>query len=338
MQAQSAVQTVPDNPAPYTLHLYARLVEIPTIIFFPRGRRPPVLDPKLVNIQLNADKPFHPASLRLEGEDPLSIAMLFDVSGDDKNFLSDFQKDFAGWASKSLHTQDRVSIYTLDCNLMQTANSAPIHPDSLQASLNLALTSPLAHGASGKPSCAKSIRLRGSIVLIMRKLSERPGRHILLVVSSGRDGKSELSWSQINAEAGIDSVTVFALTPEPEYLEDVKDLYNLTRQSGGFIFSPTPTLLPKTLEQVISLLRSRYILQFPMPESLTPVVYHVIVTLPKFNATTFTSGISVPLPNPAVDHPATDLPTDVPGAVPTPPPPPELVGPSPPPAAATPNR
>jgi hypothetical protein len=49
-----------------------------------------------------------------------------------------------------------------------------------------------------------------------------------------------------------------------------------------------------------------------MPKSLVPVVYHVDVTVPKFDAVIRPSGVTVPVPNPEVDHPATDLPSEAP--------------------------
>ncbi len=206
MRAQNTVQAVPDDPAPYTLHLYARLVEIPTMILFAKGQRPATLGPQQVNIKLNSAPTFHPTSLRMEGNDPLSIAILLDMSGDQPDFLSALQKDFAGWVTKSLRPQDHVSIYALDCNLIETSHDLPASSAALQKGLDVAITTPLTHGTSSKPSCGRSIRLRGSAVFVMRRLYELPGRRVLLIVTTGRDGKSNISWPQVDSEAGIDSV------------------------------------------------------------------------------------------------------------------------------------
>jgi hypothetical protein len=316
--AQDAPQTPPDNSAPYTLHLYSRLVEIPTVILFREGRKPTTLDPQQVEIRLNEERPFHPISLRMEGNDPLSIAILLDVSGDQTDFLSVLQKYFSEWVMHSLHPEDHVSIFALDCDLIESAKDAPADPTILQKGLDLALTTPLTHGGSSKPSCGKTLRLRGSLIFVMRKLSELPGRRVLVLVTSGRDGKGDIRWPQINSEAGIDSVTVFGLTRGPIQIQSVMDVYTLARDSGGLLFAPPPTLLPKSLDAIVSQLRGRYILQFPMPPTQSPIVYRVFVTVPKFDAVTFPSGISVPLPNPAVDHPSTDLPSEAPPATPQP--------------------
>ena len=328
LPAQNATQSAPESAAPYTLHLYARLVELPTLIFFSNSRKPPTVTPQQINIRLNSAHPFHPISLRMEGNDPLSIGILLDVSGDQRELVSAIQKDLSAWVTHSLLPHDHVSLYALDCNLVQTSNDVPADPVVLQKGLDLALASPLPHGDSGKPSCGKSIRLRGSIIVVLRKLGQLPGRRVLLVVSACQDNENKIQWTQLTSEAGLDSVSVFGLTSQ-DSIEQAGDLYKFTRQSGGLLFAPTTAMLPSTLDRMVALLRGRYILQFPMPPSLMPVVYHVFVTLPKFNATTLPSGITVPFPNPSLDHPSTDLPYQGP--------PPDSVDPPPAAQPSTPN-
>ncbi len=336
LRAQDAPQPEPDGSAPYILHLYARLVELPTLIFI-RDEKPPMLDARQINIKLTSAKlkttqSFHPTSVRLQNNDPLSIAILLDVSGDQPKLLTAIQKDFSTWVTHSLRSQDHVSIFALDCNIIQTSNDVPAtNPSLLQSDLDVALASPLSHGSSNKPSCGNSIRLSGSILFVMRKLAQLPGRRVLLLVTSGRNGKTNLIWSQLDNEAGLDSVTVFALSSHgPWEFQNMRDLYTFTRQSGGLLFTPPPADLPDALDRIVNLLRGRYILQFPMPHDTVPVAYNVYVTVPKFDAIVLTSGISVPLPNPSLDHPSTALPSQAP--------PPESPQPPPNPQPLTPNH
>jgi hypothetical protein len=319
LRAQDASQKLPENSAPYMLHLYARLVELPTIILLRDGQDSTTLDPQQINIRLNSHQPFHPTSIRREDNDPLSLAFLIDVSGDQRDQLAAFQKHFAEWVSKSLHPQDHVSVYALDCKLIQTSNDVPANSSLLPDGLDLALTTTLTHGTSKKSSCGNSIPLRDSIRFVIDKLSELPTRRTLILFAGDHDGKSNTTWPQLNAEATDKSVTVFALaTPGPMELQPNMDISDLVLASGGVLFSPTPVEVRKALDQIISLLRNRYILQFPLPPSLVPVVYHVNVTVPKFDAVIRTSAISVPTPNPAVDHPSTDLPSQAPVSNPPP--------------------
>jgi hypothetical protein len=108
----------------------------------------------------------------------------------------------------------------------------------------------------------------------------------------------------------------------------IRNIYSLAQQSGGFLFSLTNSTVPNALNEIVRLLRTRYILQFPMPTNVSPTIYRVFVTVPKVVAVIRPSGIGVPLPKPAADHPSTDLPA----AIPDPPPEPS---PQPP---ATPNH
>jgi hypothetical protein len=289
------------------------------MIFLNQNRKPHILEPQQIDIKLNADPTFHPTSLRIEGDDPLSIAILLDVSSDQRDLLSAFKKYFSPWVTSSLRPQDHVSLYAVACGLVHGSENAAANPVVLQRDLDFSLTSPLAHATAQGAPCGKSVVLRGSILYITRKLAELPGRRILLIVTGGRDGKSAITWPELISEAGRISVTVFAITtPGSMEPEQVRDIHSLTQQSGGLFFSPTPDLLPKSLDRIIALLRSRYILQFPMPANPEHVNYRVYVTVPKFDAVTFPSGISVQIPNPNLDHPSTDLPNEVPD---TPPPP-----------------
>jgi hypothetical protein len=325
LPAQDATSPPPQNPAPYVLHLYSRLVELPTMILVHGQKQRTILQPQQINIRLNSGQPFHPTSVRPEGDDPLSISILVDVSGDQANQLSAMQKYFAEWVTTSLRPQDRVTVYALDCNLVQTANNLPADSLLLQKSLDVALTAPLTHGTSAKAACGDTIRLRGAMSIVMNELSQLPGRRTLLLVSGGRDGKSKVTWDQVNEEANSCSVTVFAITPpDAAKYERIVDVDNLTHQSGGFLFSPTPAALPNTLNEIVSLLRTRYILQFPEPQNTGATIYRVFVTVPRFDSVIRPSAITVPIPIPALDHPSTDLPTEAPDP------------PAPP--SATPNR
>lgn len=318
LPAQDGPTPAPQNGAPYVLHLYARLVELPTMILVREQKKHITLEPQQINIRLNAGQPFHPTSVRPEGNDPLSIAVLLDVSGDRADQLAALQKYFAEWVSSSLRPQDHVSLYALDCDLIETAHNMQANSAALQKSLDLALTTPLTHGTFAKPACGNSIRLRGSILLVMNKLAQLPGRRTLLIVTGGRDGKSKVSWPRIDEQATLCSVTVFAITsPESAQDQRIADVYNLVQQSGGFLFSPPAAALPNTLNEIVSLLRTRYILQFPEPEKTDSLIYRVFITVPKFDAVIRPSSITVPVPDPILDHPSTDLPS----AVPDPPPP-----------------
>jgi hypothetical protein len=308
--AQEDPQPPPANATPYTLHLYARLVELPTIILMPRHQSASPLNPKSVNIALDAGRPFHPASIRLEGDDPLSIAILLDSSSNDDHFslIPAFSRNYMAWITKSLRPQDRITLYSLRCDLYRTsANQAP---DStlLQPELDQAVAHSLPHQGKARSACTQPIGLRDTINFIMRQLPNTPGRHVLLVLTDGGDDKSTTPWSSLILAATFHSVTLFALArSSPSLYEWGSNLRELVQHSGGFFFSISPDQLTSALNYDVKLLRARYILQFPMPDAMTGGLHHADVTLSNGDATIRQAGITVPLPNPAIDHPSTDM-------------------------------
>ncbi len=318
LSAQESSRPAGDNAAPYTLHLYARLVELPTIIL-PRPRHSTPLDPQQVNIAIDAGRSFHPVSLRLEGNDPLSIAILLDLTDNRSKLLPALSQNFSAWLTHSLKPQDKLSIYSLDCDLMQAAENQPPVPTLLQPALDRAIAPSLEHAKKSRSPCPKAVGLRDSIYFLMERQSEIPGRHVLIVLTDGVDQKGVISWPELASAATLHAVTLFALTtPSPMLYQWAGDLNNLAQHSGGFFFSTTPAHLPAAMASFVQLLRTRYILQFPMPPHLGGGIHHVDVTLTKIEATIRPSGITVPLPNPSIDHPATDLPSEAPRTTPNP--------------------
>lgn len=317
IHAQEApAEPSPSEGAPYTLHLYARLVELPTIILPPKSRSTSLIDPQQINISLDSGHPFHPSSIRIEGNDPLSLAILLDASAsnqDPSSLLPAFSKDFSPWIAGSFQPHDHLSIYSLNCDLFRAAENQPPVPTVLQAELDRAIPPLTPREKKLRSSCPRPVGLRDSIYFIMRQLSESPGRHVLLVLTNGSDERGTIPWSDLIAAATLHSVTLFVITsPSPALYQFGSNLNTLAQHSGGFFFSVTPGVLPSAMAYDVKLLRARYILQFRMPEHMTGGVHHVDVTLSKTEAIIRPSGITVPLPDKSLDHPSTDLPYEGP--------------------------
>ena len=314
LRAQEAAPPTPSNSAPYILHLYARLVELPTIILLPEVHASNAIDPRKVDMTLDGGRPFHPLSIRLEGDDPLSVAVLLDVTGDNRSMLSQaFSKNFSAWVSQSFKPHDRLSIYSLNCDLYRGAINIPPIPSLLQPAVDRAIPPPSVHPRTSHAPCPRAVSLRDSIYFVMRQLSANPGRHVLIILTDGKYQKGAISWSELASAATLHAVTLFSLVPPSLTLNQwASDLSAVTEQSGGFFRTSTPDLLPTALARFVELLRTRYILQFSIPKDLGPGLHHVDVTLTGTDATIRPSGITVPLVDPTLDHPATDLPSALP--------------------------
>jgi hypothetical protein len=306
-------QTVPSPPeSPYTLHVYTRRLEIPTLVL--PSPHPPV-DAQKFTVSLDSGPRFHPNHIRLEGNDPITLAILLDVSGDQSRLLAAFKQSMPMWVALSFRPQDHVSIYAVDCSLLQTDNYQIPNPSVLGHGLDVAITSPLSHGNKTRGSCANTIRLRDSMNVVIQHMAQLPGRRILLVVSNGYDGKSKLPWSALPAEATGNDVSVFALTSQDHLpLQAEQSLNSLIEQTGGLYFFSTADSLPKILANFINLLRSRFILDFPMPANFSSGHHLIAVTIDKSNALIRPSGIAVPLPDPSIAKDPTTIPSSNPCA------------------------
>src|ERR1700728_3056548 len=133
MAAPGVAQQAPDENATLTLHVYTNLIQIPVLILGPYLDYAPKVDPKKLTVTVGDGKPFHPNHIRPEGDDPIALAILFDVSDSGSELPSRFESGLAGLASQSLRPQDSVAIYALDCSLLRVSGYAPADTDSLKA-------------------------------------------------------------------------------------------------------------------------------------------------------------------------------------------------------------
>jgi hypothetical protein len=299
---------------PYTLHVYSRHVQISTLVLGPDHQQLPPIDRKMFNISLDSGPTFHPTHIRREGDDPINLAILLDVSGNESDLLPHLNQDFSKWVSSSLKPNDRVSIYAVDCALLQTSDSLSPDPAVLQRDLSDAILSPRTHGSKAHASCHKSLNLRDSMAIVMQRLSQLPGHRILLVVSPGHDGGSTLSWTDVRIKATYSAVVIFQLINTDSFLLQESTLTSTCQLSGGISLRTTPHDLPQTLHRFTDMLRDRYILSFPEPANPTPGSHFIKITIENTDAFIATSGVTVPLPDPAVANDPTTVPSNNPDA------------------------
>ena len=313
LTASTAIQLLaqtmpPQKESPYTLHVYTRRLEIPTLVLPSPFHPLPPIDAQTFSVSLDSGPHFHPSHIRLEGNDAITLAILLDVSGEQSDLLAAFKRSMPMWAALSLRPQDHVSIYAIDCSLLQTDNYQAPNPTVLANDFNVAITSPLSHGKKTHGACGNSIHLWDSMNAVLQQLAQLPGRRVLLVVSNGYDGKSVLKWSTLRSDAIGSNVTVFALTSQaPSPTQSEQSLNSLTQRSGGLYLRSTADALPNVLAYFIDLLRGRYILDFPMPANFTSGTHLIDVTLKNSDALVRPSGIALPLPDPAIANDPTTI-------------------------------
>jgi hypothetical protein len=330
--AAGASSLLAQDAAPYTLHVYTNLVQVPALVLNQdRKPRPPVQREQFA-ISLDHGAAFHPTHMRVEGDDPLSLAVLLDVSGGNDDIVASFANAFPLLAPQYLHPKDHVSIYALGCVLVRSVTDLPADSDALQAGIAAALADPVLRGTRPHVACGGSVRLWDAVVQLTNALGSLPGRRVLLIVSNGKDGKSTTSFSETNMNAISNSVAIFGMRNWIEFLEEkqapgqiamipytngrtaggsqatalgggvrAESMFDLLcAGNGGFVQNLSQKEMAKSLQNFITLLRGRYILEFPRPDVDKPGMHSIEITVPGTADLVWAPGVSYAGPDPSV--------------------------------------
>jgi len=314
-QAQSAEST--DQKPVFTLKVYTNLVQVPTLVL-DRDRQPmPRVDTRRFQLKLDGGKVFAPTHVRMEGADPLSLAILIDVGTKYRNDLVAGIADAAAeMASKELHSQDRISIYLLSCNLLRLLQEAHPLPGLLSGSIAAGLQSPKLGKNSAGISCGTNVYLWAATATIVKEMSDVSGRRAILVIGDGHDDGSEISWPQLHEYAGVEGVALFGVRETPEltleWQRDRTDVFRtLCESTGGVVMQGGRRDLQKRLQQWIEMLRGRYIMEFPRPQALSSGQHDIGVSIKNdWTAFTTVAGVSVSMPDPKLAEDPNYIPSD----------------------------
>jgi hypothetical protein len=311
LRAQSA-PAAKDEPI-HTLHVYTNVIQIPTLVLGPNRERlrKPIAEGRF-SVSIDDGPLFRATHVRPEGDDPISLSILLDVSGDAANFMPKMGDAIANLAPLYLHSRDRVSVYGLDCDLVGPANDSSAENAQLKEGVDdaLLLWTTRMH-TKHKDRCKQSIHLWDALAYVAAQLSKRPGRRVILVVSDGHDQGSRYLWNEVRLYAQAEGVAVFGLSYRPDYANDVRrasqqlnfenPFNSVCELSGGEVLGSSARALRETLENFTTTLRERYIVEFPRPSNGTAGSHGMEVRIAKGGEYFIRSaGISVPLPDAAL--------------------------------------
>ncbi len=310
-----------------TLHVYTNLIQLPVLVLNPFLDSAPAVDPRMLTVTLDGGKPFHPVHVRPQGEDPISLAILFDVSQSDFDMLPGFANVAAKFATKSLRPHDEVAIYTLNCTLTRTGDFAPPDPASLRKVTDVAIES-VKLGRKHHRPCGSSLQLRTSLAMTIQELSRRPGRRVILAISGGTDVGSLLTVEDVHQAASDNGVSIFGLTPVFAFQSPVGvggrrsslggpsgasgslsalstlspsgSFGALCEETGGIALRTSDDSLPNDLRTFVKMLRERIIIEFPRPREATPGTHILSVQIAKSHAFIRPAGIQIPVADPRV--------------------------------------
>jgi len=306
-----------DQTPVFTLKVYANLVQVPTLVL-DHDREPlRQIDFQRFQVSLDGGKQFAPTHVRMEGEDPLSLAILIDVGGKERSDLvAALSGATAEMAANHLRPQDRVSIYLLSCNLLRTAYQAQPLPALLSTSIEKGLQSPNFGKNSAGASCGTKVFLWGAMTAVVKDMTDATGRRAILVISNGRDDGSAVSWPQLHEYAGIEGVALFGLrdtpaTPTGWQTDHVDVFRSLCESTGGIVMTGEKRDLQKRMQRWIELLRGRYVVEFPRPQALSGGAHDIAISIKKdWMAFTTVAGVSVSMPDPKITTDPNYVPSD----------------------------
>jgi hypothetical protein len=311
--------TQQDEPI-HTLHVYTNLMQIPTLVLGPNRERleKPIAESRF-SVSIDSGPWFRATHVRREGDDPISLSILLDVSGNSSELMPKIAEAISGLAPLSLQARDRVSIYVLDCSFSETLEDAPAGQDDLKRAVDSALQMWSYRRQKKRESdCKPSSRLWDALTsIILDPIYHLPGRRVLLAITDGSDRGSTSTWNYVRGLAQSAGVAIFGVVDVPPHVAETwtrshEDPFNSVCQlSGGTIFMTNEIDLAETLKRFTQTVRERYIVEFPRPLNSTPGEHGLRVKIAKSEDDFIRSaGISVPMPDPAVLADPTTVPSD----------------------------
>ena len=244
--------------------------------------------------------------MRLEGADPIDLAILIDPRGPQLALLPKLAQAIAGLAPSSLSSRDHVSIYVMGCSAVQVVEDLPADPEKLRAAAETALKNGTNRAPEGsRARCKPDTRVWDAIAYVTRAISGKPGRRTILAITDGDDIRSKQSPADVGTLAQTNGVTIFALDPTNHlngnlglHSADEQLLSHISESSGGMTLEPEGQSLDQQLKGFVQMLRDRYIVEFPRPTNLKAGRVELEVRVTGSDFFIRAAGKSVPFPNP----------------------------------------
>ena len=313
-----AQENAPQPAQPITtLHVYTDLIQLPVLVL--NQNRTPLkrLSPKGFVLSLDSGPSFKPVHVRREGDDPIQLSIILDVAAIKGDLLPKLDSAIAALAPLSLHPQDHVAIYSLDCSLIQAGGNPSTESRQLKVAVDAVLQSWNARGRDKHgPGCPQTVHLWDALTFAAQRLYSLPGRRVILVISDGRDRGSTHTWNELRSFAQNTAVTIFGLTNVPDVpgysrlLAEHDPFNSVCELSGGMVFKASPNDVAAKLKEFVETVRGRYIIEFRRASNATAGQHNIDVAVDGTNDFVRPAGIAVPVPDAALLRDTTTVPSD----------------------------
>jgi hypothetical protein len=312
--------------ATHTLHVYVNTIQVPVLVLGPNFERlkQPIAGSRF-SLNVDSGPWFRATHVRQEGEDPISLAIVLDVSGDTAKLMPKMNAAIASLAPRLLHAQDRVSIYAPDCELIHLVRDLPADPARLRVGVEevLALGVNRAGTKQAKGRNEKRCErpyLWDSLAYATTELGGQAGRRVILAISDGNDQGSRNAWTDLRVYAQTRGVAIFGVTWVADFMErgfwgsrrdPGSDFVSVCEMTGGVLQKTTVGSLDETLQRFVTMVRDRYIVEFPRPYNSTAGSHELVVKIDKANHDVIRSaGVSMPIPDAAILTDPNTIPAD----------------------------
>ncbi len=317
----SAVTSAPaqGNGIP-TLRVYTNVVQVPTLVLSGGLKPLPPIPASRFFVSIDDGTRFRVTHARVEGNDPLALGILVDANHLPEATEARLQESIAGLAQNSVHGNDKVSVYSMSCKLTRGIAEQPTNAENLRKVAAALFGEGKKHE---KEKCEHPWKLLDAIAAAVEGFDQNSGRRVLLVLTSGEDLGSKLSWDQVRRLAQIKGVAIFAIKPQQDFvvppagrggigLSDTAvaatNMPSLCESTGGLLLDSSRDSAAEKLRQAVTLVRGRYIIEFPSPAAAAGQ-HKMTITVEKMRAFIRPAGISIlPLDPSLAKDPNTFLP------------------------------
>lgn len=304
-----------ENGGSLTLHVYTDLLQIPTLVLGDNRKPIARIDERSFFVSLDGGRKLRATHARLEGDDPISLTILMDLSQSNPRIMLSADQAIASLAPLSLHAKDEVSIYALNCELIHPAEQGATDAATLKRQVDLVLQQSQSRDQRDtKRRCQNHLSLWDSLASIVQTLSKRPGRRVILAVTDGIDRGSRNSWNELRFFAQTRSVAIFGLV-QPADLRNTQDevpFNDVCQLSGGILLPTSAKDLAKQLAWAVKLIRARYIVEFPPPVTTVSGHYSLDITIStRPEAFIRPTGLAFPGDDPAILNDPATVPSDL---------------------------
>jgi hypothetical protein len=318
--ARAQTAPLPQHDAePVQFRVYANLLQIPVLILDPALQPVKPLDPAKFTIRFDELPPIRPRIVRLEGEDPITLAILIDHAHQNA-LLPGLADALATLTPDLLGPQDRVVLHETDgCHLRRHGEMRPVQRAFLLLYAMSAASS--VHPDRSVEPCTEGVGLWRSIATVASSLSGEPGRRVLLVVTDGIDPGSSFTAEMARATATNAGVAIFSVAERGRIppghwsaasrftvaftagrglsMPAPSDLQVMSEFSGGMVLETDPRGLASTLHRFVTLVRGRYIVEFNRPVNLAGGKHILTVGIGQPRYFIRPAGTSMPTADPA---------------------------------------